>query len=103
MLGADYVRTVRSKGLDERAVVWRHGLRNALVPVLTLAGPVFANLIVGSIFGLPGVGSLFVTSIAQRDYGVIMGVTLFYDVVVIAANLAVDLLYPVIDPRVRLA
>ena len=103
VLGADYVRTARAKGLDERAVVWRHGLRNALVPVLTLAGPVFANLIVGSIFGLPGVGSLFVTSIAQRDYGVIMGVTLFYDVVVIAANLAVDLLYPVVDPRVRLA
>ena len=108
VLDADYVRTARAKGLDEHAVVWRHGLRNALVPVLTLAGPVFANLIVGSIiiesiFGLPGVGSLFVTAIAQRDYGVIMGVTLFYAVVVLAANLAVDLLYPVVDPRVRLA
>lgn len=108
VLDADYVRTARAKGLDERAVVWRHGLRNALVPVLTLAGPVFANLIVGSIiiesiFGLPGVGSLFVTAIAQRDYGVIMGITLFYAVVVLAVNLAVDLLYPVVDPRVRLA
>lgn len=108
VLGADYIRTARAKGLGEGAVVWRHALRNALVPVLTLAGPVFANLIVGSIivesiFGLPGVGTLFVTSIGSRDYGVIMGVTLFYAFVVLAANLAVDLAYPLLDPRIRVA
>lgn len=108
VLDADYVRTARAKGLTERSVVWRHALRNALVPVLTLSGPLLANLIVGSIivesiFGLPGVGTLFVTSIGLRDYGVIMGVTLFYALIVLATNLAVDLLYPVLDPRVRLA
>lgn len=107
-LDADYVRTARAKGLTERSVVWRHALRNALVPVLTLSGPLLANLIVGSIivesiFGLPGIGTLFVTSIGLRDYGVIMGVTLFYALIVMAMNLAVDLLYPVLDPRVRLA
>lgn len=106
VLDADYIRTARAKGLGEGAVVWRHALRNALVPVVTLSGPVFANLVVGSIivesiFGLPGVGTLFVTSIALRDYGVIMGATLFYATVVLAVNLAVDLLYPVLDPRMR--
>ncbi len=108
VLGTDYIRTARAKGLEERTVVWRHALRNALVPVLTLSGPMFAHLMVGSIivesiFGLPGVGTLFVTSIALRDYGVIMGVTLFYAIVVLTMNLAVDLVYPLLDPRIRLA
>lgn len=105
-LGAEYVRTARAKGLHERAVIWHHALRNALVPVLTLSGPLLANLVVGSIivesiFGLPGVGTLFVTSIGHRDYGVIMGVTVFYAALVITLNLVVDLLYPVLDPRMR--
>ena len=107
-LSADYVRTARAKGLGRGAVYLRHALRNALIPVLTLLGPLLANLIAGSvvveaIFGMPGLGSAYVTSITQRDYGVIMGVTLFYAALVLAANLAVDLAYPLIDPRVRLA
>ncbi|MDA1062716.1 MAG: ABC transporter permease [Chloroflexi bacterium] len=107
-LSADYVRTARAKGLGRGAVYLRHALRNALIPVLTVLGPLLANLIAGSvvietIFGMPGLGSAYVTSITQRDYGVIMGVTLFYAALVLAANLAVDLAYPLVDPRVRLA
>lgn len=104
-LEQDYIRTARSKGLPEPTVVVRHALRNALIPVLTLLGPIFATLITGSIviesiFGLPGVGAAFIDSVRQRDYGMIMGVTLLYAVVIMAVNLAVDVLYPVLDPRV---
>lgn len=104
-LEQDYVRTARAKGLPERTVVVRHALRNALVPVLTLLGPIFATLITGSIvvesvFGVPGIGSAFIDSVRQRDYGMIMGTTLLYAVVILAVNLAVDLVYPFVDPRV---
>ncbi|MCA9826686.1 MAG: ABC transporter permease, partial [Dehalococcoidia bacterium] len=100
----DYVRTARAKGLAERTVVLRHALRNSLVPVLTVLAPIFATLVTGSIviesiFGLPGVGSAFIDSVRQRDYGMIMGTTLLYAVVIMAANLVVDLLYPLVDPR----
>jgi len=106
VLEQDYIRTARAKGLSATTVTLRHGLRNALIPVLTLLGPVFAGLITGSIiiesiFGLPGIGSAFVTSVAQRDYGMIMGTTLFYAAVIVTLNLLVDLLYPLVDPRVR--
>jgi len=106
VLGEDYIRTARAKGLPEGTVVWRHAMRNALVPVLTLLGPIFAALVTGSIviesiFGLPGVGSAFIDSVRQRDYGMIMGTTLLYATVIMAANLAVDLLYPLVDPRMR--
>ena len=104
-LASDYVRTAHAKGLSSRAVVLGHALRNALLPVLTIAGPLLATLVTGSIvietiFGLPGVGSAFVASILQRDYGVIMGITLFYAATIIVANASVDLLYPVLDPRI---
>ena len=104
-LATDYVRTARAKGLSARAVTLRHALRNALLPVLTIAGPLLATLATGSIvietiFGYPGVGSAFVTSILQRDYGVIMGVTLLYAAAIVVANAAVDLLYPLLDPRI---
>jgi len=106
VLQQDYVRTARAKGLRERAVVLRHMLRNALIPVLTVIGPIAAALVTGSfiveeLFAVPGIGRTFVTSIGQRDYGVIMGITLVYAAVVVTANLAVDLLYAVIDPRIR--
>jgi oligopeptide transport system permease protein len=106
VLQQDYVRTARAKGLRERSVVLRHILRNALIPVLTVTGPIAAALVTGSfiveqLFAIPGIGRAFVTSISQRDYGVIMGTTLFYTTVVVAANLAVDALYAVIDPRIR--
>lgn len=106
VLQQDYVRTAWAKGLPARAVVLRHVARNALIPVLTLAGPLAAALITGSFiiesqFAIPGVGRAFVTAIFGRDYGVIMGVTLFYALVVATANLAVDLAYVAADPRIR--
>ncbi len=108
VLGMDYIRTARAKGAAESAVYLRHAFRNALIPVLTVLPPAFAGLITGSIiiesiFGLPGIGTAFVTSIFQRDYGIIMGTTLFYAMAIMLANLAVDLAYPFIDPRVKLA
>lgn len=107
VLDQDYIRTARAKGLSRRGIYVRHALRNALIPVVTLAGPVLATLITGSIiveqiFGIPGIGSAFVTSVFQRDYGVIMGTTLFYATVILVMNLTVDLIYPLVDPRVRL-
>ena len=106
VLHQDYVRTARAKGLQERVVVLRHMLRNALIPVLTVIGPVAAMLVTGSfiieqLFAIPGIGRAFVTSIGARDYGVIMGTTLLYTFVIVIANLLVDLLYAVIDPRIR--
>jgi oligopeptide transport system permease protein len=106
VLNQDYVRTARAKGLRARTVVLRHMLRNALIPVLTVAGPIAAVLVTGSfiiedLFSIPGVGFQFVASIRARDYGVIMGITLFYATVVVLANLVVDLLYAVVDPRIR--
>jgi oligopeptide transport system permease protein len=106
VLQQDYVRTAWAKGLTVQAVVLRHVARNALIPVLTLAGPLAAALVTGSFiiesqFAIPGVGRAFVTAIFGRDYGVIMGVTLFYALVVATANLAVDLAYAAADPRIR--
>jgi oligopeptide transport system permease protein len=105
-LRQDYVRTARAKGLRESAVLNRHTLRNALIPVLTVVGPMSANLLVGSfivefIFAVPGIGRLFVQAVQARDYGVIMGATLFYALVVAVANLIVDIAYAAADPRIR--
>jgi len=102
----DYIRTARAKGLAETVVVVRHIVRNALIPVLTLAGPIAAGLVTGSFiveqfFAIPGVGRAFVQSVFARDYGMIMGTTLFYAFVAASANLIVDLLYAVVDPRIR--
>jgi oligopeptide transport system permease protein len=106
VLDQDYVRTARAKGLRENVVVLRHMLRNALIPVLTIIGPLAAMLVTGSfiveeLFAIPGVGRTFVTSVSSRDYGVIMGTTLFYTFVVVIANLAVDVLYAIVNPRIR--
>ena len=102
----DYVRTARSKGLAEHIVLARHILRNALIPVVTVAGPELAFLISGSfiienLFSIPGIGRLFVRGVFARDYGLIMGSVLFYAFAVAVLNLAVDLLYAVLDPRIR--
>lgn len=102
----DYVRTARAKGLRERIVVSRHMMRNALIPVVTILGPAAADLITGSIiietiFNAPGIGREFVTSIGKRDYSVIMGLTIFYSVLIALANVLVDLSYGFIDPRIR--
>jgi ABC-type dipeptide/oligopeptide/nickel transport system permease component len=106
VLNQDYIRTARSKGLSELAVVIRHTVRNALVPVITVLGPIFAVLVTGSFiiettFAINGVGRYFVSSISARDYGVIMGTTIFFATVVVTANLIVDLAYAIIDPRIR--
>jgi oligopeptide transport system permease protein len=106
VLGQDYIRTARAKGLGRLAVLYRHGLRNAAIPVLTVTGPIVAGLVTGSfiveyLFSLPGTGRLFVDSVNNRDYGVIMGATLFYSVAIVLANLAVDVAYAFVDPRIR--
>jgi oligopeptide transport system permease protein len=102
----DYIRTAQSKGLRERTVVTVHMIRNALIPVVTILGPVLAFLITGSfiietIFSVPGIGRYFVISIQARDYGVIMAMTMLYAFVIAALNLVVDVLYAYIDPRIR--
>lgn len=101
----DYVRTARAKGLGDLAVNTRHILRNALLPVVTIMGPLFASLITGTlyaeiIFQVPGMGSSIIKSIAARDYSMIMGLALFYTFILVSANLIVDLLYGVVDPRI---
>ncbi len=106
VLGQDYIRTARAKGLREQVVVLRHAVKNAMIPVLTVAGPIFAILVTGSfiverIFQINGVGRPFVDAVFRRDYGVIMGTTIFYATVVAIANLAVDILYAAVDPRIR--
>ncbi|HEY0493897.1 MAG TPA: ABC transporter permease, partial [Candidatus Dormibacteraeota bacterium] len=102
----DYVRTARAKGLSERVVIIRHALRNALIPVVTILGPLVIGIITGSvvienIFGIPGLGKEFVTSILSRDYNIVIGVFTMYAVLVGVANLGVDLLYTFLDPRIR--
>ena len=104
--GQDFIRTARAKGLRQSAVVFRHIIKNALIPVLTLLGPLSANLVTGSFiveqfYAIPGIGRNFVSAIFARDYGMIMGATLFYALVVAVANLIVDVLYGVVDPRIR--
>ena len=107
ILRQDYIRTARAKGVKEFSVIIRHAVKNALIPVLTILGPIFAGLITGSFiienaFAIPGLGNAFVGSVLVRDYGVIMGVTLFYAGIIAVMNLIVDLLYAVADPRIRL-
>lgn len=105
-LRQEHVRTARAKGLRARTVIGRHVLRNGLIPVVTLLGPSLVALITGTIiiervFGVPGMGYLFIDSVTTRDYPVIMGVTIFYAVLIVFANLLVDILYGVVDPRIR--
>jgi len=102
----DYIRTARAKGLAEWAVVVRHALKNSLIPVATILGPMFAAIVTGTfiieqIFGIPGMGKHFVTSIGNRDYPLIVGVTLVYAVLLVVANLIVDITYAWLDPRIR--
>ena len=102
----DYIRTARSKGLHERVIILRHALKNSMIPVITILGPLFAALVTGTfvtelMFGIPGMGKYFVTSITNRDYPVIMGTILLYAVFLVVANLFVDIVYAYLDPRIR--
>ena len=106
VLGQDYVRTARAKGLRERFVVGRHAFRNALLPIVTVVGANLAYLLGGavfieSIFGWPGLGRLFLEGVGQRDYPLIMGMTLFLAVMILLANLITDVVYAFVDPRIR--
>jgi oligopeptide transport system permease protein len=105
-LQQDYVRTAKAKGLRYRRVVGIHVLRNSLIPVITAAGPLLGFIITGSfvielIFNIPGIGQSYIDSVSNRDYSVVMGLTVLLSVIVILANLVVDILYGVLDPRTR--
>ena len=107
VLAQDYIKTARAKGLSQFVIIYRHALRNALIPVVTYIGPMAAGILTGSfiietIFAIPGLGRHFVTSIYNRDYTVILGVTVFYSLLIISLNLVVDLIYPQLDPRIKL-
>jgi oligopeptide transport system permease protein len=105
-LQQDFMMTARAKGLKRGTVLFKHGLRNSLIPVVTVLGPVVANLLTGSfvieqIFALPGIGRHFVLSITNRDYTAIMGITIFYAAVLMVMIFIVDMLYLVLDPRIK--
>lgn len=107
VLGQDYIKTAKAKGLSTVYILFRHALPNALVPVVTYLGPMVASILTGSfvietIFAIPGLGSYFVTSIYNRDYTVILGVTIFYSALIIFMNIIVDIIYPLLDPRIKL-
>lgn len=108
VLQQDYIKTAKAKGLSTRLTIYRHCLRNAIQPVVTYLGPLVAAIFTGSfvveyIFTIPGLGRLFVMSIQNRDYTVIMGVTVFYSIFLMVMNLLVDFAYAIIDPRIKLA
>jgi peptide/nickel transport system permease protein len=106
VLGSEYVKLARIKGLPERTVIWKHALRNALIAPLTAAGAIFAGLITGAViletvFAWPGVGRLLVTAVSGRDFPVVQGITIMVALVVLVINLLVDIAYAYVDPRIR--
>ena len=107
VLASDYIRTARAKGLSEPVVLLKHALKNSIYPVVSVMGPLIAGLVTGSfviefIFSIPGMGSFFITAVTNRDYPLIMGVTLVYAVLIVLANIVVDMMYAWLDPRVSL-
>ena len=107
VLSSDYIRTARAKGLSEPVVLLKHALKNAVPPIISVIGPLTAGLVTGSfiiefIFSIPGMGNYFITAVTNRDYPLIMGVTLVYAVLIVLANIIVDMLYRAVDPRVSL-
>ncbi len=106
VLREDYIRTARAKGLKERVVIYGHALKNALIPVATILGPLLAGVLTGSfiierIFNIPGIGDEFVNSVSSRDYNLLVGVTIVYSMFLIAGNILVDVMYTWLDPRIR--
>jgi ABC-type dipeptide/oligopeptide/nickel transport system permease component len=106
VLSQDYIRTARSKGLPPYLVIWHHTIRNSILPIVTILGPLSVGILTGSfvvesIFSFPGIGKYFVESISNRDYPLIMGVTMFYSSLLIFVNFLVDLTYGIIDPRIK--
>lgn len=108
VLGSDYIELARAKGLSKNEIIWKHAMRNSLIPLVTLIGPLAVNLLTGSIvveniFSIPGIGNQFVSSILTNDYQLIMGTTIVYAMMLMVVLLITDILYGVIDPRIRLA
>lgn len=108
VLHSDYIRTAFAKGVGRRRVIWKHALKNAFLPVLSFLGPALAQAMTGSfviekLFNVPGIGQHFVNSVLNLDRGLIMGTVLVFSGLLVAMNLAVDCLYAVVDPRVRIA
>lgn len=106
VLRQDYIRTARAKGLSESVILYRHALKNALIPVITYLGPLTASILTGSfviesIFAIPGLGRHYVTSIYNRDYTVILGITIFYSALLVWLNFLVDMTYRFLDPRIK--
>lgn len=107
VLGQDYIKTAKSKGLRKSQVTWRHAIRNAILPVITILGPLLAGLLTGTfviekIFAIPGLGKFYIQSIQQNDYTVIMGTTAFYSTILILLVFLVDIAYGFVDPRIRI-
>ena len=105
--GQDYIKTARAKGLSTFKIMFKHALRNAIIPVVTSMGPMIAGILTGSfvvekVFAINGIGKYFISSITSRDYPLIMGTTIFFAVLLIACNYVVDLLYGIIDPRIKM-
>jgi len=108
VLNADFIKTAKAKGLAGHLIVWRHALRNSMLPVVTYLGFLMANVITGSvviekIFAIPGLGKFFVESVSNRDYPLIMGITIFYAVILMVSRLLADIAYVLVDPRIRLS
>ncbi|WP_135548559.1 ABC transporter permease [Paenibacillus cymbidii] len=107
VLNNDYIKTAKTKGLSGSSIVWRHTIRNAILPVVTILGPVFVNVVTGTfvvekIFAVPGLGTHFVSSVSTNDYTMIAGLTIFYSAILVVVLFLTDLLYGLIDPRIRL-
>jgi len=107
VLGQDYIRTARAKGVSGASIIFKHALKNSLIPVLTYIGPMLAYIVTGSlvveqIFAVPGIGRAFVSSITNRDYPMIMGTTIILSALIVIMNLVTDILYKVVDPRITL-
>lgn len=107
VLGQDYIKTAKAKGLSQREIIWKHGVRNAIMPVVTVSGSMIASTMVGSfivenIFNIPGMGKYLVDAVKTSDYTMIMGMTAFYAIVMIVMMFLVDILYMLIDPRVKM-
>lgn len=106
-LDREFIRTARAKGVPEKRVLWKHALANAVGPLITVSGPLLAMLVTGSfivelVFAIPGMGRYFITAVIDRDYPLVMGVTIVYATLIVVANIVVDVLYAVADPRVKL-
>ncbi|MEI3611259.1 ABC transporter permease [Pseudogracilibacillus sp. SO30301A] len=107
VLNSDYIKTAKAKGLSNRITIYRHGIRNAILPVVSYLGPLVVSILTGSfiietIFAIPGLGNEFVESVTNRDYTVIMGTTVFFSILLLVSILIVDIIYGFIDPRIKI-